>query len=367
VAAARQKQIVLRVIFGHDASPHGSFTAVNSAKHVQRAADRRAAWNWLPVFLAVAESGSVVRASRELGLTPAAVSRTVRLLEQQLGQTLFSRVGRSLQLNAAGSRLRESVRSAVNEVDLGFESLAADPISGPLRVASHGTLTEHVLLPCLLELKAEHPALIPEQLALVPSDARELLARGQVDVAIHDELPGADELHAERVGAITFGVYCGATHPLFSARAAGRAVVEQYAFCVPYQVDRGKLIDGWPNEWPRAIGMRVSLLTAAVRVGLSGALLVALPDTAVVEQVQRGELRRLPIELPSRDVYAASHEASSKRASVAELIRRVRRRMSTVLQPPSEERVLPRAVAGGAGGYAVAPAGPSSSQILTRI
>jgi DNA-binding transcriptional LysR family regulator len=331
---------VLRVIFGHDDSVRNVALA-DGVNHVQRASDRRAAWNWLPVFLAVAESGSVVRASRELGLTPAAVSRTVRLLEQQIGQTLFSRVGRSLQLNAAGTRLRESVRSAVNEVDLGFESLAADPISGLLRVASHGTLTEQVVLPALLELKAEHPALVPEQLALVPSEARELLARGQIDVAFHDELPGADELHAERVGAITFSVYCGASHPLFAARAPGRGVLEQYAFCVPYQVDRGKLIDGWPSEWPRLIGMRVSLLSAAVRVGVSGALLVALPDGAVAEQLQRGELRRLPLELPSRDVYAATHDAAAKRASVAELIRRVRRRMSSA-QPPSEERVLPR-------------------------
>jgi DNA-binding transcriptional LysR family regulator len=289
----------------------------------------------------VAESGSVVRASRELGLTPAAVSRTVRLLEQQIGQTLFSRVGRSLQLNAAGTRLRESVRSAVNQVDLGFESLAADPISGLLRVASHGTLTESVVLPSLLELKSEHPTLVPEQLAMVPSEARELLARGQIDVAFHDEMPGADELHTERVGAITFSVYCGPSHPLFTARAPGRGVVEQYAFCVPYQVDRGKLIDGWPNEWPRLVGMRVSLLTAAVRVGMSGALLVALPDGAVADQVQRGELRRLPVELPSRDVFAATHDAAARRHSVAELIRRVRRRMSTAA-PPSEERVLAR-------------------------
>lgn len=296
----------------------------------------------MPVFLAVAESGSIVRASRELGLTPAAVSRTVRLLEQQLDQTLFSRVGRSLQLNAAGVKLRESVRSAVNEVDLGFESLAADPISGPLRVASHGTLSEHVVLPCLLDLKAEHPGLVPEQLTLIPSEAREQLARGQIDVAFHDEILAAGEAHVERVGTITFSVYCGMSHALFSARAINRAMVEQHPFCVPWQPDRGKLIDGWPNEWPRIIGMRVMLLTAAVKVGLSGALLVALPDSAAAEYVQRGELRRLPIDLPARDVYAACTDAASKRASVTEMVRRVRRRMSSAIQPPSEERVLPR-------------------------
>jgi DNA-binding transcriptional LysR family regulator len=308
---------------------------------MQRAADRRAAWNWLPVFLAVAESGSIVRASRELGLTPAAVSRTVRLLEQQLNQTLFARVGRSLQLNAAGSKLRESVRSAVNEVDLGFDSLAADPISGLLRVASHGIITEHFVLPCLLELKNEHPALLPEQLTLVPDDAREQLARGQIDVAFHDELVSLADARTERVGTLTHAVYCGMTHPLYSARALTRSAIESFPFCAPYQADRGRPIDGWPSEWPRAVGMRVSLLSAALRVGISGALLVALPDAAANELVQRGELRRLPLELPSREVYASTSDSTAKRTCVAEMVSRVRRLMNAT-QPPSEERLLPR-------------------------
>jgi DNA-binding transcriptional LysR family regulator len=308
---------------------------------MQRAADRRAAWNWLPVFLAVAESGSIVRASRDLGLTPAAVSRTVRLLEQQLGQTLFSRVGRSLQLNAAGMKLRESVRCAVNEVDLGFESLAADPISGLMRVSSHGALSEHVVLPTLLELREEHPSLIPEQLALLPSEARELLSRGQLDVAFHDEPINVAETRVERVGSLTFSVYCGRTHALYGARGLTRATLEQHAFCVPVQPDGSKCIDGWPNEWHRLVGMRVSLLTVAVRVGVSGALLVSLPDAAVLDHVQRGDLKRLPVELPAREVYAATTLAASKRASVAEVVRRVRKRMNSTV-PSSEERALPR-------------------------
>jgi hypothetical protein len=106
------------------------------------------------------------------------------------------------------------------------------------------------------------------------------------------------------------------------------------------QPDGGKCIDGWPSEWHRLVGMRVSLLTVAVRVGLSGALLVALPDISAAEYVQKGDLRRLPVELPARDVYAVTALAASKRASVAEIVRRVRKRMNN--SPSSEERSLPR-------------------------
>ena len=116
----------------------------------------------------------------------------------------------------------------------------------------------------------------------------------------------------------------------------------QHTFCVPVQPDGGKCVDGWPSEWHRPVGMRVSLLTVAVRVGVSGALLVALPDAAVVDHVQRGDLRRLPVELPARDVYAVTTLAASKRASVAEVVRRVRKRMNSMT--PSEERQLPRGI-----------------------
>jgi LysR family glycine cleavage system transcriptional activator len=96
---------------------------------------RKHVWNWLPAFVEIAEAGSVVAAARRLALTPAAVSRTLGLLEDALGYPLFDRVGKRLALNAAGVALRDAVRAATRAVDAGLAGDADDRLGGPLACA----------------------------------------------------------------------------------------------------------------------------------------------------------------------------------------------------------------------------------------
>jgi LysR family transcriptional activator of nhaA len=56
----------------------------------------------LHYFWAVAKDGSIVRASERLSLTPQTISGQISLLEEQLGETLFTRVGRNLELTETG-------------------------------------------------------------------------------------------------------------------------------------------------------------------------------------------------------------------------------------------------------------------------
>ena len=67
-------------------------------------------WNHLHAFLETAERGSLSAAARHLGLTQPTLSRQVAALEQQLGVTLFERVGRSVAVTQAGLALLEHAR-----------------------------------------------------------------------------------------------------------------------------------------------------------------------------------------------------------------------------------------------------------------
>ncbi len=288
---------------------------------------RRTAWNWLPAFLAVAESGSVTQACRELGLTPAAISRTIRLLEDHLGQELFHRSARTLILNVAGQRLRESVRAAVNHVDIGLESLQSDPFTGPLRVATHGAVGEFFVLPSLLELKRKHPGLIPEQVTPLASEASELLLRGAVDVGFHDEALTCERLGIEKLGSITFSVCCGRGHGLYGAARITPEQLHSHLFCVPPTRSGGRLLDGWPAEWRRQVGMRVTLLSSAIQVALSGEMLSVLPDVSTNAYVRTGELFRLPMTLPLCDVFVSTAQAMASSRALQELIALVRARL----------------------------------------
>ena len=53
-------------------------------------------WNWLPAFRAVAESEHLPTASKEANLSASALSRAVKLLEDDLGVSLFVREGLNL-------------------------------------------------------------------------------------------------------------------------------------------------------------------------------------------------------------------------------------------------------------------------------
>ena len=74
-------------------------------------------WQWLPGFRAVAEVQHVRRAAERLHVSPSALSRTIHLLEEQLGHRLFRREGRSLRLEPHGELLLQVVRHCMRQID----------------------------------------------------------------------------------------------------------------------------------------------------------------------------------------------------------------------------------------------------------
>ena len=62
-------------------------------------------WPWLPVFRVVAETEHLPTAAARLHVSPSALSRTIRLVEEALGEELFVRSARRIVLNSAGQRL----------------------------------------------------------------------------------------------------------------------------------------------------------------------------------------------------------------------------------------------------------------------
>ncbi len=292
---------------------------------------RRNAWNWLPAFLEIAERGSVARAAAALHLTPAAVSRTLRLLEAELGQPLFARAGRTLVLNGAGAALRDAVRAAQVAVDRGLSEVTGDPFAGPLRVASLGVLTEELVVPALAAMRIEHEALLPEHVNVGAIEANTLLARGQLDLAFYYEDPTADGLVVERLGELGASVYCGRGHPLWKAPRVSRKELAAHPFSVPQIGDTGRTLDGWPADWPRHVGMRITTLRSNLEVCRTGGLLTVLPDLTAAPALAAGEIRRLATEpLPRIPVFVARTQASSGRATVQVLIDTVRARIHGV-------------------------------------
>src|ERR1700679_3052522 len=77
---------------------------------------RQGALDGVEAFLSVARHRSFRRAAAELGVTPSAVSQSVRALEARLGAALFVRTTRSVGLTEAGQRVLERARPAFEEL-----------------------------------------------------------------------------------------------------------------------------------------------------------------------------------------------------------------------------------------------------------
>lgn len=160
--------------------------------------------NALRVFEAAARHGSFVRAADELCVTHGAVSRQIRLLEQQLGVALFERRNRAVFLSAAGTRLFAACGEALHTLQQAVTQLqpAATP---PLAVSCEPTLAMRWLIPRLPQFHALHPDI---EVHLSAAGGAVRLESGHVELAIRREdfaLPAhycVQRLAAEHVGPV---------------------------------------------------------------------------------------------------------------------------------------------------------------------
>lgn len=112
--------------------------------------------NWLRSFEASARLLSFTGASRELGLTQTAVSQHIRALEQQLGDKLFVRRPKSLQMTDTGKAYLVSVREALDMIDLSTTGLFGPRQTSVIAVrASMAFIT--LLSPKLGSFQLDHP------------------------------------------------------------------------------------------------------------------------------------------------------------------------------------------------------------------
>ncbi|MGH1353472.1 MAG: LysR family transcriptional regulator [Thalassovita sp.] len=155
-------------------------------------------WNRARAFLVVVEEGSLSAAARALGQAQPTLGRQVAALEQELGVTLFQRVGRGITPTQAGLDLAEHVR-AMSEAALKF-SLAAsgqnESVEGTVTITASEMLSASLLPPMIRQIRAEHPGI---KLEIVAANTQSDLIRREADIAIRNTDPGHPDLIARKI------------------------------------------------------------------------------------------------------------------------------------------------------------------------
>ena len=112
----------------------------------------------LPVFEAVARLNSFSLAAEELHITQSAVSHHVKSLENHLGEQLFLRSGRKLELTQEGRSYLDSITSSLNQIARATEQVKG-ATEAKLRLAVYSSFAVYWLIPRLPNLKRQFPNL----------------------------------------------------------------------------------------------------------------------------------------------------------------------------------------------------------------
>jgi DNA-binding transcriptional LysR family regulator len=175
---------------------------------------------------ALAESGSFSRSAQACFVTQPALSRSIRALEDELGQPLFDRVGHHAELTTFGSEVLARARGILFEADelRAIEPKARDAALGRLALGMASGPAALLTTPLLLHMAQQHPGLRVE----IARGSVELLAQGlrsrALDALVIElrSIDPAPDLKTEALAELHGAFMCRHGHPLLRRRGALR-------------------------------------------------------------------------------------------------------------------------------------------------
>ena len=155
------------------------------------------------VFYYVARTLSFSEASKCLFISQSAVSQSVKVLEKKLGQTLFIRSTKKVQLTPEGEILFKHIEPAMNLIQEGENQLleANSLNGGQLRIAASDTICRYYLVPYLNQFHKTYPNVHIKVFNFTSIECARVLENGQVDFILSN-YPNSGLLASHSVRAI---------------------------------------------------------------------------------------------------------------------------------------------------------------------
>jgi DNA-binding transcriptional LysR family regulator len=230
----------------------------------------------LEIIRAIAETGSFTAAGEKLHVSQSAISRQVLLLEDELGEPVFHRVGRRVRITPAGDallqlshRVFQDLQDTIAEISDRQESL-----KGQLRLVGGMTVCLYVFPALLAEIRRLHPHL---DLQISAGSGEECIAQlraGTADLALLTLPIASPDLVSVPVLKEELLLVGDARHPLARKKRIHAADVQQQPFVL---FERGSNTRRVVDEFflaehiePRIVmeTENVEILKAMVRTGL---------------------------------------------------------------------------------------------------
>ncbi|MGB6317095.1 MAG: LysR family transcriptional regulator [Litorimonas sp.] len=164
-------------------------------------------WSDYPVFLAVAEAGSLTGAGKALGMSQPTVGRRIRALEDHFGTPLLRRRDGQLVPTSFGQSMLDHIRRMQDEAAAIDRSSATleDSLSGVVRLSASEGIGTAWLPGVMQRFRAEHPDVLVD----IGIGFRSFnLAQREADIALRWNSPGEqNSLIGRKVADVSFGLF----------------------------------------------------------------------------------------------------------------------------------------------------------------
>jgi DNA-binding transcriptional LysR family regulator len=254
----------------------------------------------LEVFNAVAEEKSFSRAGQRLGRTQPAISSTIKLLEGELGEPLFDRMGRSIRLTSAGEllsdyakrllRLREEAVLAVGELR-GLNR-------GTLRLGANETTCLYLLPEVLSAFTRAYPQVQVDIHRAITRSISERVIDGSLDFGIVTLPIKNARLEVLTIHRDEMALIVGPAHNLASRRSVRMNDLEDQPFILHKigTTTRERLVKHF-NEG--GVKMKITMELASIetikRFVSIGMGISIVPRLCIDKEIREGSLRALTI------------------------------------------------------------------------
>jgi DNA-binding transcriptional LysR family regulator len=274
---------------------------------------RRIKLQHFSVVTAVAQTGSMGKAARQLAISQPVVSKVIADLEQMLGVRLFDRSARGVEPTFYGRALLKRSVALFDDIKTSVEEIRflADPTAGELRVGMTEASFAGLGASIVEQLWQKHPRLSfrvlqAESAALLNHD----LPARRIELAVTPMPVSAlpDELDAKILFRDRMHVVAGVKSPWVSRRKITWADLADEPWCVPPLENPDNLVGAAIADAFATVGFKPRIAVASspspylvARMLESGRLLGLMTDTHLrFFLAKRFAVRKLPIELPHR-------------------------------------------------------------------
>ncbi len=249
----------------------------------------------LEIIRAIADTGSFTAAGEKLHVSQSAISRQILLLEEELGEPVFHRIGRRIRITAAGESLLQLSHRVFQDLQETVSSISdkRESLSGTMRLVGGMTVCLYVFPSLLAEVRRVHPNLdlkvtvgsAERSIAMLRSGAGDL---GMITLPVEaTDLVSVPVLEEELL-LITYP-----THPLAKKKAIQAADLDKQDFVL---FETGSITRRLVESFLTREGVEpeiimetenVEIIKAMVRSGLGISI---IPSQAAEADVRAGHL-----------------------------------------------------------------------------